>query len=217
MDKTRIKICGIRDVETALASVDAGADAIGLVFVQQSPRHVGVDLASTIVEALPSRAHAVGLFVDRAPHEIRHIASRTGLSIVQLHGHERLSILDQLDGLTVWKALPFGPGLMEEARPWDDDPRVDALLIDAPPKDGLTGGSGQAFDWSALAKVVDQFTTPIILAGGLGPGNVGQAIRTLRPMGVDVSSGVESSRGVKDVAMVRAFCQAVRQADSNTK
>jgi len=214
MHRTLIKICGIKEPSHGCAAVDAGADRVGLVFVDKSPRFVTLDQAKAVTEALPESGDAVGLFVDRDPQEIRLIVRRAALSVVQLHGHEPVSILDKLEGLRVWKALPFGPDLLSAAEAWDNDPRVEALLIDTPPAGELTGGSGVAFDWAAMAKMMDQLTTPIILAGGLTPDNVGEAIRIVQPYGVDVSSGVESSRGVKDVRLIKAFCEAVRQADS---
>lgn len=216
MHRSRIKICGINKPAPAITAVNAGADYIGLVFVEKSPRCVTLEQAKAIVDALPEdSAEVVGLFVDRDPQEIKLIAKKARLSVVQLHGHEPITILDKLEGLTVWKALPFDEDLIERAKPWDDDPRVDAILIDTPPTGGLTGGSGVAFDWSALAKRVNELSTPVILAGGLNPANVAEAIRTVKPDIVDVSSGVESSRGVKNVGLIKAFCEAVRQADSD--
>lgn len=213
MSGTQIKICGIKDPKHAKAAAKAGATHVGVVFVDESPRCVTIKQAIEVVEALPGMAEAVGLFVDRDAQEIKHIVGRAGLTTIQLHGHEKIGILDKFEGLTIWKALPFGPDLLELAEPWDNDPRVDAILIDTPPTGELTGGSGVAFDWAALAKVIDHLSTPIILAGGLTPQNVGEAIRTVKPFAVDVSSGVESSRGVKDVGLIKAFCQAVRAAD----
>ena len=214
MSGTQIKICGIKDPKHAKAAAKAGATYVGVVFVEKSPRHVTIKQAAGIVEALPGKAEAVGLFVDRDVQEIKHIVGRVGLTTIQLHGHEKISILDRFEGLTIWKALPFGPDLLEIAEPWDNDPRIDAILIDTPTTGELTGGSGVAFDWAALAKVVDKLTTPIILAGGLTPQSVGEAIKIVKPFAVDVSSGVESSRGEKDVGLIKAFCQAVRQADA---
>jgi len=214
MPRTRIKICGIKDPETALAALDAGADAVGLVFVEKSPRHVTVEQAKAIVNALPNDAITVGLFVDMPGQTMRRIMDDAGLTVAQLHGHESIDDLDELAGYPAWKAMPFDEQFQRVASTWDHDPRVEALLVDTPPTGELTGGSGIAFDWAGLAGVKNNLAKPIILAGGLTPDNVGEAIRVVRPYAVDVSSGVESSRGVKDVRKIKAFCEAVRQADS---
>jgi len=213
MHRTHIKICGIQDPDTALAALDAGADAVGLVFVEKSPRCVTLEQARTITAALPDQAVAVGLFVDTPGETMRQIMDDAKLTVAQLHGHESIDDLDPLLGYPAWKAMPFDQDFQHTAGEWDHDPRVEALLVDTPPTGELTGGSGIAFDWNGLAKVRDRFAKPIILAGGLTPDNVGEAIRVVRPYAVDVSSGVESSRGVKDVGLIEAFCEAVRQAD----
>lgn len=213
MSRTRIKICGIKDPETALAAVDAGADAIGLVFVEQSPRCVTIEQATAVTQALPDTVVSVGLFVDCPAQTMRQIMQSVGLDVAQLHGHESIDDMDDLIGYPAWKALPFDEHFQQVASTWDHDPRVEALLVDTPPTGQLTGGSGIAFDWAGLAAVKEHLAKPIILAGGLTPDNVSEAIRTARPYAVDVSSGVESSRGVKDVGLIKAFCEAVRAAD----
>lgn len=212
MQRTRIKICGIRDVETALAAADAGASWVGLVFVERSPRFVTIEQARAVVQALPSSVTPVGLFADAHADVIRSVAQQAGLTTVQLHGLEPISILDDLAGLHVIKALAFEEELAAKAEPWDNSPIVSALLIDTPPVGELTGGSGVAFDWRGLSHMRDAVRKPIILAGGLTAANVGEAIAICRPDAVDVSSGVESSRGVKDVNKIKAFCAAVAQA-----
>ena len=218
MSRTKIKICGIKEPTHALAAVAAGADAIGLVFVEQSPRCVTPDQAKAVADALPDGAVSVGLFADHPGQAMKQIMDDVGLTIAQLHGHESIDEIDALAGYPVWKALPFNVDFQHIASTWDHAPRVDALLVDTPPPGGatggLTGGSGIAFDWASLAKIKHHLAKPIILAGGLTPDNVGDAIRTIRPYGVDVSSGVESSRGVKDLGLIKAFCEAVHQADS---
>ncbi|MEM6260591.1 MAG: phosphoribosylanthranilate isomerase [Planctomycetota bacterium] len=213
MEHTRIKICGIKEREHAQAAVDAGADAIGLVFVEKSPRSVTIKQAQTVAESLPDSVVSVGLFVDEPGQTMRQIMQSAGLDVAQLHGHESIDDLDDLIGYPAWKALPFDEHFQRLASTWDHDPRVEALLVDTPPTGDLTGGSGITFDWSGLAAVKEHLAKPVILAGGLTPDNVGQAIQTVRPYAVDVSSGVESSRGVKDVGLIRAFCEAVRAAD----
>ncbi|MFN3168908.1 MAG: phosphoribosylanthranilate isomerase [Phycisphaeraceae bacterium] len=214
MATTLIKICGIQDADTALAAADAGARWVGLVFVEESPRFVTIEQACAVAASLPKPVTPVGLFVDAHADAIKDVAQRVGLHTVQLHGHEPMSILDDLADLRVIKALPFDDELPAKAEPWDNAPNVDALLIDTPPEGALTGGSGVAFDWKALSHMRDEVRKPIILAGGLTPDNVGEAIRIVRPYAVDVSSGVESSRGVKDVGLIKAFCEAVREADA---
>ncbi|MEM9345229.1 MAG: phosphoribosylanthranilate isomerase [Planctomycetota bacterium] len=213
MYRTRIKICGIKEREHAQAAVDAGADYIGLVFVEKSPRFVTLEQADAVVSAMPNHVDAVGLFVDHDPQEIKGIAEQLGLSVVQLHGHEEPSALDELSGLRVWKALPFTQDLNDRAEAWDQAPRLEALLIDTPPQGELTGGSGVAFEWAALAEIKDQLSKPIILAGGLTPANVHEAIEIVRPYAVDVSSGVESSRGVKDPGLIWCFSDSVTLAN----
>lgn len=214
MSRTRIKICGIQDSDTALAALDSGADAIGLVFVEKSPRYITLEQAKAITAALPDDTVTVGLFVDAPGETMKQIMDDANLTVAQLHGHESIDDLDPLFGYPAWKALPFDESFQHTASTWDHDPRIEALLIDTPPTGELTGGSGIAFDWTGLAKVKDHFAKPIILAGGLTPDNVGDAIRTVQPYAVDVSSGVESSRGVKDIDLIKAFCEAVKQTDS---
>lgn len=214
MTRTRIKICGVRDVETARAAVGAGADAIGLVFVSASPRAVTVEAAAAIARALPPMVEPIGLFVDEPADRVREIAAAVGLRTVQLHGRERPGDVESLAPLRVIKALPFDPARASETlAPWRCGPdNLAAILWDAPPSTAadLTGGSGRVLDWTALAAVDMAGLPPVILAGGLTPGNVAGAIAAVRPYAVDVSSGVESSRGVKDTALIRAFCDAVR-------
>lgn len=205
MTRTRIKICGIKDEPTARAAVDAGADAVGLVFVEASPRCIEVTAAARVVATLPPFVEPVGLFVDESADHIRRVCNAAGIHTVQLHGREPVSILDNLPGLRVVKAMPFGPDTLDKALVWDDDPRVAALLFDAE-----RGGSGETIDWAKLALVSTDLHKPIILAGGLSPENVAEAIGVVRPYAVDVSSGVESSRGVKDAGRIAAFCGVVR-------
>lgn len=213
MSRTRIKICGIKDPDTALAALEAGADAIGLVFVEKSPRCVTREQAKSVIQALPEEAVSVGLFVNSPGNTVRSILDEVGLTVAQLHGHESIDDMDALAGYPVWKALPFDQHFQTTASTWDHDPRVEALLVDTPPTGELTGGSGTTFDWNGLAAVKDHLAKPLILAGGLTPNNVAEAIRTAQPYAVDVSSGVESSRGVKDIGLIKAFCEAVRAAD----
>jgi len=230
MPRTRIKICGVRDADAARAAVDAGADAIGLVFVAGSPRHVTVAQAREVVDHLPAFVEPVGLFVDATADEIRKTCDEVGLRMVQLHGKEKTQFAASLAPLRFVKAFAFAPGseggnVSDLLAPWSGPRNFAAALWDAPPppptdKKGqpLPGGSGVAFSWKDLASLKNSGSlpawAPLILAGGLTPQNVGEAIALLEPYAVDVSSGVESSRGVKDTAKIHAFCDAVRKADA---
>lgn len=225
--RTRIKICGVREPETALAAAQAGADAIGLVFAAASPRCVNHDQARQIIKVLPSFVEPVGLFVDAPVRQIQAKATELGLQTVQLHGRETPGMVAQLAPMRVIKAIAFEPTQVQATlAPWRPVPdSLAGLLWDAPKLDdddsGLappSGGSGSRFDWAALAKLKGAGSLaslpPMILAGGLTPDNVGQAITQLAPYAVDVSSGVESSRGEKDETLIAAFCAAVRYADA---
>ncbi len=229
MARTRVKICGIKDPATALAAVYAGTDAVGLVFVSASRRCVTIDQAREIIDVLPPFVEPIGLFVDAAPERVGQVAETLDLRTVQLHGNESSEYADHLAPLRVIKAVSLPDDLSQAAQlvqPWRSShhDNLTALLWDALPPRGavaaLTGGTGRTFDWDALAKAQKhepfEDLPPTILAGGLTPANVGQAIATLRPFAVDVSSGVESSPGVKDVTMIRDFCRAVREADAGS-
>lgn len=223
MSRTRIKICGINTPEAALAAAQAGADAIGLVFVERSPRHVTIEQASAIIAALPAFVQPVGLFCDESTQKILDVAHELSLHAVQLHGRETPEDVMALSPLAVIKAVAFDQDQAQQAqvlKQWRSEvANVAAVLVDAPPPVDaqITGGHGQSFDWNAMASSSSSHRAaglaPIILAGGLTPRNVAQAIRTIEPYAVDVSSGVESSRGVKDLAKIRSFCEAVRDAD----
>lgn len=206
--RTRIKICGIRDAAAARAAADAGADAIGMVFVPRSPRHVTMDQAREILAALPAFVEAVGLFVDKPIEQVLDIAHDLCLGAVQLHGSETPAEIAELVPLRVIKSLPFSADLPSQLPQWR---AACGVLIDTPSLGAeLPGGGGRVFDWAALAAMK---LDSIVLAGGLTPDNVGQAVRTVHPYAVDVSSGVESSRGVKSHDLIRRFCDAVRAAD----
>ncbi len=221
MTRTRIKICGIRDLPTALTAAAAGADAIGLVFVGQSPRVIDIDSAAKLVRALPAMVEPVGLFVDEPVDHIREIVSAVGLRTVQLHGDEKPDDLAALSNLRVIKAIGFDPATAEDQADRWLSARVQpaAILWDTPAlnSEALPGGSGLTFNWQALARFLDDnrfdHLPPAILAGGLNWENVGEAVAVVHPYAVDVSSGVESSRGVKDAAQIARFCRAVRRAD----
>lgn len=202
---TRIKICGMTRVDDALQAVEAGADAIGLIFWKGSARAVDIERAQAIVRALPPLVSTVGVFVDETPDRVRTIGDAVGLSAVQLHGNEVVSDWAQFPR-PVLKAMPLEA---YAASPWKTARA--AILVDA--HDPVTiGGTGRTVDWHAAKEIAA--TRRLVLAGGLRPENVGDAVATVAPWGVDVASGVEQSPGIKDPALVRAFVQAVRAADA---
>lgn len=209
MGRTRIKICGVRDVETALIAAECGADAVGLVFAPSSVRRIEPEAAWEIACSLPPFVAKVGLFVDAGAGRFHELFERCPCDFAQLHGTESVEEVREC-GPRVIKAVQFDAATIEaEFEKWNDVEEVEALLID-----GGAGGEGKVLDWAALAHMQDVCVHPIILAGGLTPENVGEAIRAVRPWAVDVSSGVERSRGVKEAGLIEAFCEAVRAADA---
>lgn len=204
--RTRIKICGLtreQDVEDAVA---AGADAIGFVFYEPSPRAVSIDRARTLAAMLPPFVTPVGLFVNAAPERVREVLEEVPLGLLQFHGEE--SVTDCASFGRAWiKAARVRAGfdLVDYAARY---PGSAGLLVDAW-VDGY-GGGGEVFDWNLLP---ENFHAPLVLAGGLTPANVAQAVRRVRPWAVDVSSGVEVSKGIKDRALMNAFIAGVKEAD----
>lgn len=207
--RTRIKICGITSMEAALHAADAGADALGFVFFAESKRAIGPDEAWEIVQRVPAFVSTVGLFVNADPEDFFEITEACPTDFAQFHGTESVATVREC-GTRLIKAVRFSEKTIEaDLQRWSALEEVDAILVD-----GSAGGQGTAFDWSKLAEVRSAAEKPLILAGGLTPENVEEAIRAVRPFAVDVSSGVESAPGVKDPARVEAFCAAVRRADS---
>lgn len=217
--RTRIKICGITRVEDAHAAVEAGADAIGLVFWPGTPRVVTNAQAQRIVSVLPSYVTTVGLFVDPHPEEVRAALAAVALDVLQFHGSEAADFCRAF-GRRYVKAIAVKDGvdLLAAAAPYRD---AAGLLFDAFKEGDLPGGTGRAFDWRRLAADVRaNFSQPLILSGGLDADNVARAIAAVRPWAVDVSSGVEERddtgkprRGLKDPTRIRAFARAVAAAD----
>jgi len=205
--RTAVKICGVTRVQDALAAARAGAHAIGLVFYRPSPRFVEPDAAAAIVRALPPFVTAVGLFVDAAVEEVRAISAHSGVQLLQFHGAESPEFCAQFDR-PYMKALRVRPGvdLLQYAR---DFHSAKALLLDAF-QEGLYGGTGAVFDWNLIPQALP---LPIVLSGGLTPENVVDAIRRVRPAAVDVSSGVEAAKGIKDAQKIGAFIRGVRNED----
>lgn len=204
--RTRIKICGITRIEDALAAAQAGADAIGLVFDPKSPRCVDVKQAVSIARALPPYITVVGLFVDAAPQSIHDVLNRVNLDLLQFHGAETPEYCRAFSKPYV-KAIRMSPDVdlhAEERR----FPEAAGLLLDTF-SPAASGGTGETFDWGRVPRDLKK---PVILAGGLTPGNVADAIRRVRPYAVDVSSGVESAKGIKDAQKIAAFVEAVRNS-----
>ncbi|MBA1194842.1 phosphoribosylanthranilate isomerase [Pseudomonas entomophila] len=208
MTIVRSKICGITQVEDALAAVEAGADAIGLVFYAKSPRAVSVAQAREILAALPPFVTSVGLFVDASRCELQDILDAVPLDLLQFHGNETPEACAGHHRPWI-KALRVRPGDDLEAA-CQQYAGARGLLLDAYVA-GVPGGTGETFDWSLIPA---RLSKPVILAGGLSADNVGQAIAQVRPYGVDVSGGVELRKGVKDAARIQAFMAAVRAASA---
>jgi len=204
---TAVKICGITSVEDALAAARAGAHAIGLVFYAPSPRCVAPAKAAEIIRALPPFVTPVGLFVDPREEEVRATLAIAPVQLLQFHGAEAPAFCREF-GRPYVKGVRMKPrvDLLQYARDYHD---AKALLLDAY-IEGLQGGSGAAFDWSLIPRGLP---LPVILSGGLTPENVSDAVRRVRPSAVDVSSGVESAKGVKDARKIAAFIKGVRNAD----
>ena len=203
--RTRVKICGITRIEDALAAAEAGADAIGLVFEPKSPRAVKPEQAQIIARALPPFITVVGLFVNAAADTVDTILKRVPLDLLQFHGDETPEQCRRHHRPYI-KAIHMRDdlNLKENARRYAD---AQGLLLDT--ATDVAGGSGRSFDWS---RVPSGLGKPVILVGGLTPENVAEAVRTVRPFAVDVSSGVEQSKGIKDAAKITAFIKAVREA-----
>lgn len=204
-----IKICGVTSVEDALVVAASGADAVGLNFSRASLRYIEVDEAARIVRALHGRLEIVGVFVDSSLEAIAHVAKEAGLDTVQLHGHESPEFLDEVRLLTpAYKALRIGDATdVVGARRYGGE----RLLTDAKVK-GAMGGTGHAFDWSLLGDLCTE--RQVILAGGLRPDNVSEAVQRVRPYGIDTASGVEDAPGRKSPEKVAEFVLAARRADA---
>lgn len=211
----QIKICGITRVCDAVAAADAGADAIGLNFFAGSSRNVSPLDALSIVEAVAGRALAVGVFVNSPAEEIAQIADQLKLDAVQLHGDEPASILRALPQRRVIKAFRVGSDGLAPLRAWFDDAMRGALYPEAVLIDGCRpgeyGGTGQIADWSAAAAYTrTPNMPPLVLAGGLRPENVAEAIVQVRPTAVDTAGGVETAPGIKCPNLINAFVAAAR-------
>lgn len=200
---TRIKICGITNLDDALAAAEAGADALGFVFYEPSPRYVDIATAKHILASLPPFVTSVGLFVNADEHYLRAVLAELPLDLMQFHGDESESECQRW-GLPYIKAIRMqaGTDLVEVCQTYHSSR---GILLDAF-VDGVPGGTGQTFDWNTIQQ---NLTKPVVLAGGLNPSNIADAVRTVRPWAVDVSGGVEAAKGKKDHALIKAFITGV--------
>ncbi|MDR0564110.1 MAG: phosphoribosylanthranilate isomerase [Azoarcus sp.] len=215
MSRTRIKVCGLTRPEDVAAAVSAGVDAVGFVFYPPSPRNISFDRAAELAALLPPFVTAVGLFVNPQPDFVAKALGRVPLQLLQFHGNEsdaqcaELSVIRGAEHRLHWiKAVRMCPGV-NLIKSSASHPRACGLLLDAFAQG--YGGSGKTFDWSWVP--AGGVGRPLVVSGGLDPSNVAEAIRKLRPWAVDVSSGVEISKGIKDAAKIAAFVAGVRNAD----
>ncbi len=204
---TRTKICGITRVEDALAAARSGADALGLVFYEKSPRYVSVQQAAQLAASVPPFVTLVGLFVNPSEDEVREVLRHVPLDVLQFHGEEDPGFCAQF-ARPYLKAVRVKPGvdLLQCAARYQG---AQGLLLDAY-IEGTYGGTGESFDWALIPR---NLPLPVVLSGGLHAGNVADAIRELRPWAVDVSSGVETAKGIKDASKIAAFINEVKRID----
>ena len=202
--RTRVKICGITRAQDAIKAVEFGADAIGLVFYGKSPRAVSIDDARAIIQKIPPFVTVVGLFVDPSPKDVAAVLHRVSLDLLQFHGDELPSECSAY-GKPYIKAIKMREGEDIAAQVTQYASARGILLDTYDPK--VPGGTGRVFDWNKIPKDLNR---PIILAGGLTPENVWQAITKVRPFAVDVSGGVEADKGIKDVDKMAAFMRGVQ-------
>lgn len=208
--RTRIKVCGITEPEDARVAVAAGADGLGFIFVPQSPRHIDPDMVRKITRELPPLVDAVGVFVDEEMEVVEEIMQYCCLSFIQLHGSETPEYCEKIS-CRVMKSFSIGTGTKnEDFAPYAE--AVSGFLLDTYHKD-MAGGTGLTFDWQLLEHIKPP--GPFVLAGGLTPDNVGDAIRQVKPFAVDVNSGVEYQPGRKDPDKLSSFVHAVRKADEH--
>ena len=205
--RTRIKICGITREQDVAAVAASGADALGLVFYEKSPRHVEVQQAVQLARSVPPFMTVVGLFVNPSVDYVREVLAKVPLGLLQFHGEEELEFCRQF-GKPYLKAIRVKPGvdLVECAARYAG---AQGLLLDAF-VEGTQGGTGESFDW---ALIPHDLPLPVILSGGLHAGNVAGAVRQVRPYAVDISSGVEAAKGIKDAVKIAAFIKEVKSVD----
>lgn len=215
MQQTKIKICGLRDAELATVAVEAGADMVGLVFVEKSPRYINYQSAREITQAVGENATTVALVMhpDDNLNIIDEIESEVQPVMYQLHGRSDAAA-KLIEPARVIRTVSFDPATIEKDLIKYDDDGIYGLIVDTPDPTKIGGGTGKVFNWAQLHDAINKVSpaVDIILAGGLNAENVKQAIKVIQPMMVDVSSGVEIERGVKDPAKIIAFCKAVHEA-----
>lgn len=202
----RVKICGITRIEDLRAACDAGADAVGFVFYDKSPRRVSIEAAAALVRAVPPFVQTVGLFVNAEPAQVESVLAAAPLDLLQFHGDETPQACARY-GRPWIKAIRVTPetDLLECAADFE---AARGLLLDAFVP-GVPGGTGERFDWSLIPAGLP---LPVVLSGGLDPDNVAEAVRRVRPWAVDVSSGVEASKGIKDAHKVARFVANAKEA-----
>ena len=206
---TRIKFCGLTRAEDVRLAVELGVDYVGLVFAPNSPRRLLLGQARMLRELVPEEIAVVALVMDNTRSDIEHIVESLQPDLLQFHGGEDDALATSF-GRPYWKAIAMGGQDESVFASLSDYPGAHGFLFDGHAA-GEQGGSGQRFDWRRMPASTDK---PFLLAGGLSPENVGLALRTARPWGVDVSSGIESGPGLKDADRMRRFVEAVREADA---
>lgn len=203
--RTRTKICGITRPEDGEVCARLGADAVGLVFHERSRRRISVQQARDIVAALPPFVSVVALFLDEDAGAVERVLREVPVDLIQFHGHEDPAFCERF-GLRYVKVLPM-TGTVDPVAHVARYPSASGFLLDSHEL-GALGGTGEAFDWRRYPR---DLAAPLVLAGGLSPANVAEAVRLTRPWGVDVSSGVESAPGIKDPRLIEAFIQEVQR------
>ena len=206
---TRIKICGINHVDDALKAVGCGADAIGIIFVEKSPRYASLTEARVIAESIPPFVTVVGLFMDAPAEKVRDALTAVPLNLLQFHGDEPAEYCDQFN-MPYIKVLRMRENANVVAYA-QEYPNASGILLDAYHK-GMGGGTGETFDWNLIPADIP---LPLILAGGLTPENVAAAVEQVRPYAVDVSSGVESEPAVKDHSKIEQFIKEVQRVGTS--
>lgn len=206
--RTRIKVCGITDIEDAADAVAAGVDALGFIFVGKSPRNIDPEKVREIIRILPPFVDAVGVFVDEDDVVVNELVQYCGLTVVQLHGKESPHYCKKISCRVVKSFGVRSETELSDFEPYFD--AVDGFLLDTFHEE-IAGGTGNTFDWSVMEKI--PLPKPVILAGGLTPENIGEAIDRVRPFAVDVNSGVEKEPGKKDIVKIKRLFQAVMEAD----
>jgi phosphoribosylanthranilate isomerase len=211
MMRTRIKICGITRLQDAKAAVDHGADALGFIFWPNSPRYIEPAMARAIVRDAGPFVSTVGVFVNPSREEVERAISDAGISMLQFHGEEAAGFCAEfgrpyIKAFKVGQEADQGADLIKLAQPYES---ATAWMFDAFDS-RLVGGTGETFDWNLIPA---SLARPLVLSGGLNDGNIVEAIRRVKPFAVDVSSGVEAGKGIKDAAKIAAFIQGVCNAD----